>query len=206
MPIDPNAPRRLAAGGRVVLASHNRGKLAEFGAVLGAWDITVLLASDIGLPEPDETEDSFAGNARLKALAAAKASMQPSLADDSGFAVDALGGAPGIFSARWAGPEKDFAAAMRRIHHEAAANPDHSAAFVCALCLAWPDGHVVEVERTLRGEWVWPPRGSGGFGYDPMFAPRGSALTFGEMSREAKAAISHRALAIADLAAMVRPL
>ena len=197
--------RRLAAGGRVVLASHNRGKLAEFAALLGAWDITVLLASDLGLPEPDETEDSFAGNARLKALAAAKASLQPSLADDSGFAVDALNGAPGIFSARWAGPEKDFDSAMRRIHHEAAGNPDHSAAFICALCLAWPDGHVEEVECAIRGDWVWPPRGAGGFGYDPMFAPHGSALTFGEMSAEAKAAISHRALALQALARKIAP-
>ena len=197
--------RRLAAGGRVVLASHNRGKLAEFAALLGAWDITVLLASDLGLPEPDETEDSFAGNARLKALAAAKASLQPSLADDSGFAVDALNGAPGIFSARWAGPQKDFAGAMLRVHREAAGNPDHSASFVCALCLAWPDGHVEEVERAIRGDWVWPPRGTGGFGYDPMFAPHGSTLTFGEMSAEAKAAISHRTLAMAELAAKVHP-
>lgn len=193
--------RRLAAGGRLLLASHNRGKLREIAALMAPFGIETVSAADLGLPEPDETAPDFAGNARLKALAAAAASGLPALADDSGFCVAALSGAPGIYSARWAGPERDFAAAMARLHRESGDNPDRRAWFICALCLAWPDTETVTFQGRVDGTCVWPPRGTHGFGYDPMFVPLGGALTFGEMAPVEKEAVSHRARALAQLSA-----
>jgi len=192
-------PRPLEPGARLVLASHNPGKLAEIRALLEPWDIHVVSAGDLGLPEPDETEPTFSGNARLKAQAAAGASGLPALADDSGFCVGALDGAPGIYSARWAGPSRDFAAAMQRVRAEIGSARDHSAYFISVLCLAWPDGHFELFEGRVEGEWVWPPRGTRGFGYDPMFQPHGEAETYGEMDPARKTATSHRARAFAAL-------
>jgi XTP/dITP diphosphohydrolase len=191
--------RPLDPGSRLVLASHNPGKLAEIRELLLPWDIHVVAAGELGLPEPEETEPTFVGNARLKAQAAAAASGLPSLADDSGFCVDALGGAPGIYSARWAGPAKDFALAMRRVHDEAGEAAERGAYFISVLCLAWPDGHYESFEGRVEGEWVWPPRGKRGFGYDPMFRPHGEDETYGEMDPARKTATSHRARAFAAL-------
>jgi XTP/dITP diphosphohydrolase len=191
--------RPLDPGSRLVLASHNPGKLAEIRELLLPWDIHVVAAGELGLPEPEETEPTFSGNARLKAQAAASASSLPSLADDSGFCVVALGGAPGIYSARWAGPAKDFAHAMRRVHDEAGEPADRGAFFISVLCLAWPDGHYECFEGRVDGEWLWPPRGKRGFGYDPMFRPHGEAETYGEMDPARKTATSHRARAFAAL-------
>jgi XTP/dITP diphosphohydrolase len=191
--------RPLDPGARLVLASHNPGKLAEIRVLLEPWDIHVVSAGDLGLPEPEETEPSFSGNARLKAQAAAGASGLPALADDSGFCVAALDGAPGIYSARWAGAAKDFAAAMRRVHVEVGSAADHGAYFLSVLCLAWPDGHFELFEGRVEGHWVWPPRGTRGFGYDPMFLPHGEAETYGEMEPARKTATSHRARAFGAL-------
>jgi XTP/dITP diphosphohydrolase len=191
--------RPLEPGARLVLASHNPGKLVEIRALLEPWDIHVVSAGELGLPEPDETEPSFEGNARLKAQAAAGASGLPALADDSGFCVAALDGAPGIYSARWAGPGKDFAAAMRRVHAEAGEATDRGAYFISVLCLAWPDGHFELFEGRVEGEWVWPPRGARGFGYDPVFQPHGETESYGEMDPARKTATSHRARAFAAL-------
>lgn len=193
--------RRLDLGSRLVLASHNPGKLAEIEALLAPFGTTVVSAGELGLPEPDETETSFAGNARLKALAAATGSATPALSDDSGFCVAALDGAPGVLSARWAGPGRDFAGAMARVEKETGESDDRRAWFVCALCLAWPDGHTETFIGRVDGVLVWPPRGGNGFGYDPMFCPNGSALTFGEMEPEDKHAASHRARAFRQLTA-----
>ncbi len=190
--------RRLPPGARLVIATHNPGKLREIAALLAPHGVAAVSAGELGLPEPDETEDSFAGNARLKAIAAATASGLPSLADDSGFCVAALGGAPGVYSARWAGPDKDFAAAMARVYREAGDAADVRAWFVCALCLAWPDGHADTFYARAEGSMTWPPRGSHGFGYDPMFVPAGGAMTYGEMDPAVKHAISHRARAFAQ--------
>jgi XTP/dITP diphosphohydrolase len=192
--------RRLARGGKLVLASHNRGKLAEMAELVGAFGIELVSAGALGLPEPEETAPDFYGNARLKAEAAAQASGLPSLADDSGFCVAAMGGAPGVYSARWAGPEKDFAAAMQRVQAERAAHADTRAWFVCVLSLAWPDGETASFYGRVVGNLVWPPRGTAGFGYDPMFVPLGGVLTFGEMPAQDKHASSHRARAMAQLA------
>ena len=191
--------RPLDPGTRLVLASHNQGKLSEIRVLLEPWDIHVVSAGDLGLPEPDETEPTFSGNARLKAQAAAGASGLPALADDSGFCVGALDGAPGIYSARWAGPNKDFLAAMQRVHDEAGAAADRSAYFISVLCLAWPDGHFELFEGRVEGQRVWPPRGGRGFGYDPMFQPHGEDETYGEMDPARKTATSHRARAFAAL-------
>ncbi|GAB0118388.1 RdgB/HAM1 family non-canonical purine NTP pyrophosphatase [Acidisoma sp. 7E03] len=191
--------RPLDPGCRLVLASHNAGKLVEIRKLLEPWDIHVLLASELGLPEPEETERTFAGNARLKAQAAAEASQLPSLSDDSGFCVDALHGAPGVYSARWAGPAKDFRAAMERVHAEAGDAAPRGAHFISVLCLAWPDGHYELFEGKVEGEWVWPPRGDRGFGYDPMFRPHGETETYGEMDQRRKTATSHRARAFGAL-------
>ena len=191
--------RPLDPGARLVLASHNPGKLAEIRVLLEPWDIHVVSAGELALPEPDETELTFSGNAWLKAQAAAGASNLPALADDSGFCVSALGGAPGIYSARWAGPDKNFAAAMQRVRDEAGTPADHSAYFISVLCLAWPDGHFELFEGRVEGAWVWPPRGMRGFGYDPMFQPHGEAETYGEMDPARKTATSHRARAFAAL-------
>lgn len=193
--------RRLARGERLVLASHNPGKLREIEALLAPFGVEVVSAGALGLPEPEEDAPDFAGNARIKALASARASGLPALSDDSGFCVAALGGEPGVLSARWAGPSKDFAAAMAEVNRRVAANPDRRAWFVAALCLAWPDGHTETFLGRVEGEAVWPPRGQHGFGYDPMFIPAGGQQTFGEMDPDAKHAISHRARAFAQLTA-----
>ena len=194
--------RKLLKGMRLVVASHNPGKLREIADLVQPYGLQVLSAAELDLPEPEETETTFAGNARLKAVAAAKASGLPALSDDSGLEVDALGGRPGVYSARWAGPKKDFALAMKRLADEVEAvagwkEPGPRAHFTCALCLAWPDGEAHIFEGKVFGRLVWPPRGNQGFGYDPMFLPDREALTFGEMNPADKHAISHRARAFA---------
>jgi XTP/dITP diphosphohydrolase len=191
--------RILQRGDRIILASHNAGKLRELAVLVEPKGIIVDSAGALGLPEPEETEPDFAGNARLKAFAAARATGLPALADDSGFCAAALDGAPGVLSARWAGPEKDFAAAMQRVHEGSIGND--RAWFVCALCLAWPDGETASFLGRIEGSMVWPPRGTNGFGYDPMFVPFGASLTFGEMDAAAKHALSHRARAFEALVA-----
>jgi XTP/dITP diphosphohydrolase len=193
----------------LVLASHNAGKVREIRALLAPYGIAVLSAGDLGLPEPEETGTTFAANAELKAHAATAASGKPALADDSGLAVDLLDGDPGIYSARWAGPERDFRLAMetvwQRLHDKGAHSPladtDRRAHFVAALSLAWPDGHCETVEGRVYGTLVWPPRGDKGFGYDPMFVPEGYDITFGEMDPDRKHDISHRADAFRKLTA-----
>lgn len=185
----------------LVLASHNKGKLKEIEALVAPFGVAVTSAGALGLPEPEETGVTYIENAVIKALASALASGKPALADDSGMAVRALDGAPGIYSARWAGPSKDFALAMRKVEDELAAKgaTDRSAEFVCALALAWPDGHVESFEGRWPGSLVWPPRGDHGFGYDPMFLPDGEAETCGEMAPDRKHALSHRARAFTQL-------
>ncbi len=197
--------RRLAAGMRLVIATHNLNKLREMQELLAPYGVELVSAGALGLPEPDETAPDFAGNARLKAVAAAQASGLPALADDSGFCVAALDGAPGVVSARWAGPDKDFAAAMARVHREAAGSADRRAWFISVLCLAWPDGEPALFEGRVDGAYAWPPRGDRGFGYDPMFVPDGSALTYGETDPDEKHATSHRARAFARLLAAHAP-
>jgi XTP/dITP diphosphohydrolase len=197
--------RRLAAGARLVLATHNAGKLREIAALLALHRADVVSAGVLGLPEPVESAQDFVSNARIKALAAASASGLPALADDSGLCVAALGGAPGVLSARWAigeggGAAKDFGAAMARVHRELGDAADRRAWFVAALCLGWPDGHTDTFLGRAEGNLAWPPRGDRGFGYDPMFVPYAansvsSALTYGEMDPVEKHAISHRARA-----------
>jgi XTP/dITP diphosphohydrolase len=186
---------------KLVIASHNAGKVREIGELLAPFGVEVVSAGDLGLDEPEETAATFTGNAEIKAHAAAAAANLPALADDSGLAVDALGGDPGIYSARWAGPSKDFGAAMALVNDTLGAAADRTARFVCALALAWPDGHCELFEGTVEGTLVWPPRGTAGFGYDPMFQPSGHAVTFGEMDPAAKHAISHRADAFRKLVA-----
>src|SRR6202020_1870333 len=173
--------------GRLVISTPNPGKLAEMRELLAPYGVEAVSAAELGLDEPEETGDSFRTNAQIKAAAAAKATKLPAFADDSGLAVEALDGAPGIFSARWAGPTKDFAAAMaqieRLLQERGAKTPaQRRAQFVSALCVAWPDGHLEEVAARADGTLVWPPRGSAGFGYDPMFMPDGFSRTFGEMT------------------------
>jgi XTP/dITP diphosphohydrolase len=192
---------RRFAGGRLVIASHNNGKVREIGDLLATYDVAVISATDLGLPEPKETGATFIANAELKASAAARASQLPALADDSGLVVPALDGAPGINSARWAGPERNFAKAMARVERELAHKPDRSAHFICALSLAWPDGHVESVEGRADGVLVFPPRGDKGFGYDPIFQPNGYQITYGEMEPAAKLAINHRSDAFRKLIA-----
>lgn len=197
----PQAIRKLQPG-RLVIASHNPGKVREIRALLGPYGVEPVSAADLDLPEPEETGVTFVDNAELKARQAADLSGLPALADDSGLCVEALGGDPGIFSARWAGPEKDFAVAMRRVEDGLqVAGPDASrdAHFVCALALAWPDGHVEWFEGRVDGTLVWPPRGDQGFGYDPMFVMNGMDRSFGEIDPEQKHAISHRARAFEQL-------
>lgn len=192
--------------GRLVVASHNSGKVREIAALLAPLGVTAVSAASLGLPEPEETETSFAGNAALKARAAAEASGLPALADDSGLEVTALAGAPGVYSARWAGAERDFGAAMRRVRDEmqARAATDRSARFVCALALAEPGGAVAVFEGEARGQIVWPPRGDKGFGYDPIFEPDGHRRTFGEMSHDEKLPLTHRARAFEKLLAALQ--
>ena len=187
-------------GGRLLVASHNAGKVRELNELLAPFGVACVSAGELGLPEPEETGTTFEANADLKALAAATAAGLPALADDSGLCVDALGGDPGIYSARWAGPAKDFGAAMARVEAALAAAgagrpPARRAHFACALSLAWPDAHVETFVGRVHGSLVWPPRGTHGFGYDAMFLPDGGSLTFGEMEPAAKHAISHRAIA-----------
>lgn len=197
---EPQAIRKLVPG-RLVIASHNPGKVREIAELLEGHGLEVVSAKALDLPEPDETGTTFVANAELKARAAADLSGLPALADDSGLCVEALGGDPGIFSARWAGESKDFNEAMRRIEDNLARLDDapRDAHFVCALALAWPDGHVEWFEGRVDGTLVWPPRGDKGFGYDPMFLPDGARETFGEMDPNAKHAISHRADAFRQL-------
>ncbi len=190
---------RRFGGGRLVIASHNAGKVREIAFLLKPYDAQIVSAAELGLAEPEETGTTFIANAELKALAAARAAGFPALADDSGLAVKALDGQPGIHSARWAGPERDFAAAMGRIEHALGPDADRRARFVSALTLAWPDGHRETREGRVTGTLVWPPRGDNGFGYDPMFQPDGLEITFGEMSPDDKHAISHRANAFRKL-------
>ena len=187
----------------LVIATHNAGKMREISMLFTGFNIHILSAADLGLAEPDETETSFTGNAILKAREAAMASGKPALADDSGLAVAALDGAPGIYSARWAGPNRDFNLAMETVETELAktGSMDHSAEFICALAIVWPDGGEVCVEGKVEGQIVFPARGTMGFGYDPIFQPDGHTISFGEMSPDAKHAISHRADAFAQLLA-----
>jgi len=197
-------PRGLVRGERIVLATHNAGKVREVSALVAPHGIAVVSAGELGLPEPAETETSFLGNARIKALAAATASGLPALSDDSGFSVASLGGAPGVYTADWAiQPDgtRDYAAAMRKVMEAALDFEDRGAWFTCALVLAWPDGHVEGFEGKAPGSWVWPPRGANGFGYDPVFVPAGGTQSFGEMAPDAKHAISHRARAFAQMLA-----
>jgi XTP/dITP diphosphohydrolase len=192
----------LEPGARLVVATHNAGKARELAEILENR-FELITAGDLGLPEPEETEASFVGNALLKARAAADASATPALADDSGLSVAALDGAPGVYSARWAGPGRDFYEAMRKVEQrlDETDSGDRSAWFTCALALAWPSGAAVVVEGRIDGALTFPPRGERGFGYDPIFIPEGSSLTFGEMDPAAKDAISHRARAFAKLKA-----
>jgi XTP/dITP diphosphohydrolase len=192
---------RRFEGGRLVIASHNPGKVREIAELLAPYRVDCVSAGELGLPEPAETGGSFAANASLKALAAAKAAELPALADDSGLVVDALGGAPGVYSARWAGPKKDFAMAMQRVERQLGPKADRRAHFACALALAWPDGHLECFEGEVQGRLVWPPRGERGFGYDPIFLPEGRSQTFGEMDPAGKHEISHRAAAFRLLVA-----
>ena len=186
---------------RLVVASHNRGKVVEIADLLTPFELEVVSAGEFGLPEPEETGLTYAENAAIKALASTRAAGYPALADDSGLSVTALGGEPGIHSARWAGPDRDFGVAMAKVQDALGDAEDRSAAFICDLCLAWPDGRTRHFEGRMEGTLVWPPRGDRGFGYDPMFLPDGYDETFGEMDPDQKHAISHRAEAFRQLVA-----
>ncbi|MBO6518777.1 MAG: RdgB/HAM1 family non-canonical purine NTP pyrophosphatase [Rhodospirillales bacterium] len=186
---------------KLVIASHNAGKVREIGDLMAPFGVEVVSAGELDLPEPEETGETFVANALLKAHAAAEGAKLPALADDSGLAVTALDGAPGIYSARWAGPEKDFNVAMEKVEELLRGAEDRSARFVCALALAWPDGHAEVFEGTVEGEITWPPTGEKGFGYDPIFTADGETITFGEMEPERKHALSHRADAFRKLVA-----
>ncbi len=192
-----SSPHARFAGRRLVVASHNSGKVREINELLAPLGIEAVSAASLALPEPEETEPTFMGNAALKARAAANASGLPALADDSGLEVAALGGAPGIYSARWAGPEKNFRMAMEQVWRELQekGGRDFTARFVCVLALAEPGGKAECFEGEARGRIVWPPRGEKGFGYDPIFVPEGHSRTFGEMSAEEKLPLTHRARA-----------
>lgn len=191
--------RKLEPGTRLVVASHNKGKVWEINQLLAPYGLDAVSAGDLSLSEPEETETTFEGNALIKAIAAAEGAKLPALADDSGLEIDALDGAPGVYSANWAGAGKDFGLAMQRVHDELVANghwkkkcKPAKANFISVLCLAWPDGKHRFFEGKAKGHVVWPPRGGNGFGYDPMFVPKGHDTTFGEMEPAAKYAISHR--------------
>ncbi|XDZ62347.1 RdgB/HAM1 family non-canonical purine NTP pyrophosphatase [Alphaproteobacteria bacterium LSUCC0396] len=194
---------RLFTEDTLIIATHNAGKMREIKALFAGFGINILSAADLGLDEPDETETSFTGNALLKARTAAMRAGQPALADDSGLCVNALDGAPGIYSARWAGPDRDFSLAMTAVETALTntGNSDQGAEFVCALALVWPDGDEVCVEGRVKGQITFPPRGIHGFGYDPIFQPDGHQISFGEMDPDAKHAMSHRADAFAQLLA-----
>ena len=195
--------KRQLEPGRLVAATHNKGKVSELRDLFEPLGFEVVSAIELGLEEPEETEPTFTGNAILKARAAAMATGSPALADDSGLAVTALGGAPGIYSARWAGHPRDFNAAMEKVERElqTSGNTDRSAKFVCALAVVWPDDHAEVWEGYVHGQLVWPPRGNKGFGYDAMFIATGESDTFGEMEPAKKPAMSHRADAVAQLKA-----
>lgn len=184
---------------KLVIASHNAGKVREIAELLAPFGVDVVSASELDLPEPEETGETFIENALLKAHAAAKGANQPALADDSGLAVTALDGAPGIYSARWAGPGKNFMTAMEKVEELLRGAEDRSARFVCALALAWPDGHADVFEGTVSGEITWPPAGDKGFGYDPIFTAEGETITFAEMDPVRKHGLSHRADAFRKL-------
>ncbi len=195
---------RRFEGGRLIIASHNAGKVREIGALLEPFGANVVSAGELGLPEPDETEDTFVGNARIKAHAAAQGAGLPALSDDSGLSVDALDGAPGVYTADWAETPngRDFEMAMTKVWtrlEDIGAPEPRTAQFRCTLCLAWPDGEDVVVEGLAPGRVVWPMRGKNGFGFDPMFLPEGKSETFGEKNPNEKHAISHRADAFAKL-------
>ena len=193
--------------GRLLAATHNKGKVSELKDLFEPHGFQVVSALELGLDEPEETEATFAGNALLKARAAMRATGLPALSDDSGLAVTALGGEPGIYSARWAGEPRDFYRAMERVEEalKASGSPDRSAKFVCALAVAWPDGQEAVFEGEVHGTLVWPPRGEKGFGYDPVFVATGEAITFGEMDPDRKHAMSHRAEAVKKLRAALLP-
>lgn len=183
---------------KLILATHNKGKLVEFAAMFEPFDIEVISAGDLNLPEPEETGTTFVENALIKARAASKATGEVALADDSGLAVKALKGDPGVYSARWAGESKDFQAAMKKINDLLGENQDRSAAFVAVLSLCWPDGETASFEGRCEGRLIWPPRGDLGFGYDPMFCPIGNHQTFAE-NPSLKTGLSHRAIAFQKL-------
>jgi len=192
---------RTFDGPKLVIASHNAGKVREIGELLAPFGVDVISAGELDLDEPVEDGDTFIANAQIKALAAATASGLPALADDSGLCVHALGDEPGVYSARWAGADKDFQGAMHKVEESLSAvrTVDRSAHFACALTLAWPDGHMETFEGHAQGTMVWPPRGDKGFGYDPTFVPSGHSTTFAEMDPVQKHAMSHRARAFAKL-------
>ena len=191
----------LKRGGRIVIASHNEGKVRELGELFEPFGIACVSAGSLGLPEPEETGDTFAENAKIKAEAAAAASGMLAIADDSGLEVAALGGAPGIHAARWGGPNRDFRLAMERVSREleASGTPDRRANFTCALALAQPPGETLVFTGKVHGNLVWPPRGTKGFGYDPIFVPDGHSESFGEMDPTKKNAMSHRMQAFEKL-------
>lgn len=190
---------RKFSGNKLILATHNKGKVAEISALLGNYVQEFPSAGDLGLAEPEETGTTFLENATIKAQVAAHAAGLPALADDSGLCVNGLNGQPGVYSADWGGNLRDFNKAMQRIHDELGDNPDRSAYFVSVLVLAWPDGHTEHVEGRVAGTLIWPIRGDGGHGYDPMFVPEGLDKTFAEMTLDEKGAISHRGRAFAAL-------
>ncbi len=196
---------RKLDGQELVIATHNPGKAREISALLKPYIARFYTAAELNLPEPEETGASYIENASLKALAAARGSGKPALADDSGLSVTALNGDPGIYSARWAGPEKDFNKAMAEVNARLGGAAGRSAAFICVLALGWPDGHAETFEGRIEGEIIWPPRGDKGFGYDPIFIPNGDTRTYAEISPEEKHKTSHRARAFAKLLANCFP-
>lgn len=187
--------RKIEHGSKLVIATHNTGKAKEISSLLSPFQIQTYSAKELNLPEPEETGSSFYENAKIKAMAAALQSGLPSLADDSGFCINALNGDPGIYSARWAGPNKDYAMAMQTMHEKLEGFQDRSCYFVSVLCLAFPDGFTCEFEGKINGEFIWPARGENGHGYDPIFQPDGFSVTFAEMTEAEKNKISHRGLA-----------
>jgi XTP/dITP diphosphohydrolase len=197
--------RRLVAGGKLVIATHNNGKLVEMADLLRPYGLEAVSAGALGLPEPEETGSTFEENATIKAHAAASASGLPALADDSGLVVSGIGGAPGIYSARWA-VNKDFAPAMARVERELRDNPNRRAYFVAVLALSWPDGHLENFRGEVHGSVTFPPRGALGFGYDPIFQPEGMSESFGELDSERRMSVSHRTVAFRQLAAACLPV
>lgn len=187
--------RKIEHGSKLVVATHNAGKAQEIRSLLAPFQIQTYSAGDLNLPEPEETGSTFSENAKIKAMAATLKSGLPSLADDSGFCINALNGDPGIYSARWAGPNKDYPMAMRTMYEKLEKFENRSCYFISVLCLAFPDGYSCEFEGKIHGDFIWPARGHNGHGYDPIFQPRGSSLTFAEMTETQKNEISHRGLA-----------